>query len=127
MARTAQAAGIPPELPVMAGLVESGLSNLDHGHADSLGFFQMRESVWNSGEYAGYSEKPELQLKWFLDQATAIKKKRLDEGLTTFGTDPSGFGEWIADVERPAEQYRGRYQLRLAEARALIFGVPGTR
>ena len=24
---------------------------------------------------------------------------------------PSSWGEWIADVERPAEGYRGRYQL----------------
>jgi hypothetical protein len=122
MARTAQAAGLPPELPVMAALVESGLSNLDHGDADSLGFFQMRGSVWDAGEYAGFSEKPELQMKWFMDQAIAIKKRRLDEGLTSFGTDPSGFGEWIADVERPAEQYRGRYQERLERARELLAG-----
>ena len=80
MARTAQAAGLPPELPVMAALVESGLSNLDHGDADSLGFFQMRGSVWNAGEYAGYPEKPELQMKWFVDQAVEIKRKRLEEG-----------------------------------------------
>ena len=25
--------------------------------------------------------------------------------------DPRQFGEWIADVELPAEQYRSRYQL----------------
>jgi hypothetical protein len=30
------------------------------------------------------------------------------------------WGNWIADVLVPAEQYRGRYQLRLGEARALI-------
>ena len=30
------------------------------------------------------------------------------------------WGNWIAEVLIPAEQYRGRYQLRLAEARALI-------
>jgi len=120
MARTAQAAGLPPELPVMAALVESGLSNLDHGHADSLGFFQMRESVWNTGDYAGYADSPELQMKWFIDQAAAIKRKRLDEGLAAFGTDPAGYGEWIADVERPAEQYRGRYQERLEQARELL-------
>ncbi len=34
--------------------------------------------------------------------------------------DPHQYGEWIADVERPAEQYRGRYQLRLDEAQALL-------
>jgi hypothetical protein len=37
-----------------------------------------------------------------------------------FGKDPSKWGDWIADVERPAEQYRGRYQLRLDEARSLL-------
>ena len=34
--------------------------------------------------------------------------------------DPARFGEWIADIERPAEQYRGRYQLQLDEARELL-------
>jgi hypothetical protein len=33
--------------------------------------------------------------------------------------DPVQRGEWIADVERPAEQFRGRYGLRLADARAV--------
>ena len=122
MARQAQKAGLPPELPVMAGLVESGLQNLDHGDADSLGYFQMRVSIWNQGEYAGYPEKPELQLKWFIDNATALKEKRVSEGLTDFGQDPAGWGEWIADVERPAAQYRGRYQTRLEEARKLVYG-----
>ena len=32
--------------------------------------------------------------------------------------DPNQFGDWIADVERPAEQYRGRYQLRSTRPRA---------
>lgn len=122
MARQAKKAGIPPELPVMAGLVESGLRNINYGDADSVGFFQMRVGIWNRGEYAGYPEHAELQLKWFIDHAVALKERRLGEGLKSFGTDPMKFGEWIADVERPAAQYRGRYQLRLDEARALIFG-----
>ena len=120
MAQQAQAAGLPPELPVMAALVESGLTNLHHGDADSLGFFQMRTSAWNNGAYAGYADRPELQVKWFIDQALAIKQRRLEQGLQGFGTDPSGYGEWIADVERPAEIYRGRYQERLDQARALL-------
>jgi hypothetical protein len=41
-------------------------------------------------------------------------------GAHTPVDDPKQFGEWIADVERPAEQYRGRYQLRLGEARSLL-------
>ena len=34
--------------------------------------------------------------------------------------DPNTWGDWVADVEQPPEQYRGRYQLRLADAQALI-------
>ena len=63
--------------------------------------------------------KPELQIKWFIDQALAVKAKRIAEGNTSFETDPNQWGEWIADIERPAEEFRGRYQERLDEARGL--------
>ena len=48
------------------------------------------------------------------------KQKRVADGYTNFLTDESKWGDWVADVERPAEQYRGRYQERLDEARALL-------
>src|SRR6185295_13387454 len=67
---------------------------------------------------AGFPEKPELQVKWFLDQAESVKKQRIAAGKSV--TDPNQFGDWIADVERPAEQYRGRYGLRLSEANGLL-------
>ena len=120
MGSAAQKRGLPAELPVMAGLVESGLRNvpLGDGDADSAGFFQMRVSIWNQGGYAGYAERPELQLKWFLDHAGAVKKQRVAAGKSV--DDPGSYGEWIADTERPAEQFRYRYQLRLAEARGLL-------
>jgi hypothetical protein len=120
LAREAQKAGLPAELPVMAALVESGVRNLSFGDADSVGFFQMRVSIWNRGAYAGYPQNPGLQIKWFIDQAVALKNKRIAQGYANFGKDPATWGTWIADVERPAEQYRGRYQLRLAEARRLL-------
>jgi cell wall-associated NlpC family hydrolase len=120
LAGQAEKAGLPPELPVMAALVESGVKNLNFGDADSVGFFQMRTTIWNSGPYAGYPERPELQAKWFIDNALAVKRKRIAAGDVNFGKDPAKWGEWIADVERPAEQYRGRYQLRLSEARGLL-------
>ena len=41
-----------------------------------------------------------------------------------FGSDPNQFGDWIADVERPAEQYRGRYQTKLGEANGLLGSAP---
>jgi hypothetical protein len=118
MSNEARRRGLPPELPVMASLVESGMKNLNGGDRDSVGFFQMRVGIWNNGQYAGYPRKPELQLRWFLDKALEVKKQRLAQGQSV--TDPNQYGEWIADVERPAEQYRGRYQLRLSEARALL-------
>jgi len=128
MADGAQQRDVPGELPVMAALVESNLSNLPPGGADTAGYFQMRVSVWNQGPYAGFPDDPVLQLRWFLDQARTVRDERVAAGDTTFGQDPSGWGEWIADVERPAQQYRGRYQLRLDESRTLIGagGCPGS-
>jgi hypothetical protein len=120
LAKQAQKAGLPPELPVMASLVESGVRNLDFGDADSVGFFQMRVGIWNQGAYAGFPRKPELQVKWFIDQALAVKRKAIASGDAGFGKDPSKYGEWIADVEQPLEAYRGRYQLRLEQARKLL-------
>jgi predicted ribosomally synthesized peptide with nif11-like leader len=35
-------------------------------------------------------------------------------------SDPKDFGDWIADVERPSETFRSRYQLRLAETPKLL-------
>ena len=37
----------------MASLVESGMKNLNFGDADSVGFFQMRVSIWDSGAVQG--------------------------------------------------------------------------
>jgi hypothetical protein len=124
MARAAAKAGLPPELPVMASLVESGPTNLPYGDTDSAGFFQMRVSIWNTGPYAGFPDDPELQLKWFVDQALLVMRQRLADGISLeqLLDDPQRWGEWIADVERPAEADRGRYQLRLEEARSLMCG-----
>jgi cell wall-associated NlpC family hydrolase len=124
MGAQAEKRGVPPELPVMAGLVESGLRNVRYGDADSVGFFQMRVGIWNKGDYAGYPDQAELQLKWFLDQAAAVKEQRIASGKPV--DDPGSYGDWIADVERPAAQYRGRYQLRLEEARGLLKAGAGS-
>ena len=121
MAAAARDRGLPPELPVMASLVESGLSNVPGGDRDSVGYFQMRTSIWDQGPYAGYADKPERQLDWFLDQAEAVKKQRIARGLPV--DDERRYGEWIADVERPAAQYRGRYQEQLDEAQALLQAI----
>jgi cell wall-associated NlpC family hydrolase len=41
--------------------------------------------------------------------------------------DPSHYGDWIADIERPASQYRGRYQLRYDDAHALLRDGGGSK
>jgi hypothetical protein len=120
MAAAAQKAGLPPQLPIMAALTESGLHNLSGGDRDSIGFFQMRTSVWNDGEYAGYGQNPDLQLKWFITQALAIKQQRLARGETAFESDPAQWGLWIADVERPQGDLRNRYQTHLDAANQLL-------
>jgi cell wall-associated NlpC family hydrolase len=84
----------------------------------------MRVGIWNQGDYAGYPDQAELQLKWFLDQAVAVKAQRVAGGKPV--DDPGSYGDWIADVERPAAQYRGRYQLRLEEARGLLKAGAGS-
>ncbi|MFL5896328.1 MAG: NlpC/P60 family protein [Thermoleophilaceae bacterium] len=121
MAAEAQKRGLPPELPVMAALTESGMQNLDHGDRDSVGFFQMRLGTWNRNEYAGYPDDPKKQLDWFLDHAAAVKAQRVSRGQSV--ADPNQYGGWIADIERPAAEYRGRYQLNYRKAHVLLESV----
>ena len=87
---------LPGELPVMASLVESGMTNIQGGDADSVGFFQMRVGIWNQGDYAGYPKKPELQVKWFLDQAEGPGHDPPDAQAAPsaeLGTNPRSFAE----------------------------------
>jgi len=119
MAGGAMAAGLPGELPVMGALVESSLNNLPQGDRDSAGYFQTRVAVWNKPPYQDFPQHPELQLQWFIDLATQARQTDLAHGFDPL-PDEAMWGNWIADVLMPAEQYRGRYQLRLAEARMLI-------
>ena len=119
MARAAADRGLPHELPVMAAITESGLRNLkgDTYH----GFFGMHDSL-NSGEYRGFPRNPDLQVRWFLDSAGLVRQRRVAVGRPDPAKDESAYGSWIADVERPAREYRSRYQTHLDEARELIAG-----
>jgi len=117
MARGAADRGMPHELPVMAAVAESGLRNLS-GPTYS-GFFSMHESL-NTGPYRGFRRNPDLQLRWFLDTAALHRQRRVAVGRADPASDPSSFGSWIADVERPAPENRSGYQPHLGEARDLI-------
>jgi hypothetical protein len=118
MATGATAASLPGELPIMGALVESGLTNLNYGDSDAKGYFQIRTSIWDAGPYAGFPTNPPLQLLWFTNQATAAGARRAAMGIDN--SDPNTWGEWVADVLQPPEQYRYRYQLQVAEAQSLI-------
>jgi hypothetical protein len=119
MARRAAERGMPHELPVMAGIAESGLRNLRGGSYH--GFFGMHESL-NSGDYRDFPRNPELQVRWFLDTATIVRQRRLAELRPDPAADPGSYGSWIADIERPAPENRSGYQPHLGEARGLVAG-----
>ncbi len=119
MARGAALRDVPQELPVMAGLAESGLRNLNTRGNSFAGFFSMHRSL-NKGAYRGFPRNPELQLLWFLDTAVAVRQREIAEGHEEYGADPSGNGLWIADIERPAPENRDGYQPYLDDAGELL-------
>jgi hypothetical protein len=119
MARAAAERGLPHELPVMAGIAESGLRNLRG--SSFHGFFGMHSSL-NQGEYRGFPRRPNLQMRWFLDTAGAVRQRRVAEGGADPAADETAFGIWIADIERPAPENRSGYQRHLDEARRLVAG-----
>ena len=119
MARAAAERGLPHELPVMAAIAESGLRNLRGGSYH--GFFGMHESL-NSGDYRGFPRRPALQVKWFLDTASSVRRRLVAETRPDPAKDPAAYGDWIADVERPAAENRDGYQPHLEEARRLVAG-----
>jgi hypothetical protein len=121
MARGAALRDLPQALPVMAGLAESGLRNLNARGTRFAGFFGMHRSL-DEGSYRGFPRNPELQLRWFADTAVAVRQREIAEGEEDFGRDPSGYGLWIADVERPAPENRDGYQPYLDDAQALLGG-----
>jgi hypothetical protein len=121
MARGAALRDLPEELPVMAGLAESGLRNLNTRGNPFAGFFSMHRSL-SDGPYRGFPRNPELQLRWFADTAVTVRQRAIADGDEDFGSDSSGYGLWIADVERPAPENRDGYQPYLDDAAALVDG-----
>ncbi|MDX6554867.1 MAG: hypothetical protein QOD86_1062, partial [Miltoncostaeaceae bacterium] len=113
MAAAAVARGLPPELPVMASLAESGLRNLPYGDRDSLGLFQQRPSQgWGSPAQV---LDPSHALATFLHRAALA-----DAGGRFSSGGVDGLGAWAQAVQRSG--FPERYQPRLDEARRLIGG-----
>lgn len=85
------------------GIVESGLQDLEGGDRDSYGFRQQRESIYGR-------DNLQTQINNFFDEWEQFDKPGFNPGQTA------------ANVQRPAEQYRGRYAQHIAEAKKLLAG-----
>lgn len=93
-----------------AGLVESNMQTIDYGDRDSLGPLQQRPSQgWGTPDQV---QDPAYAARAFLERAMAI------EGF-------NGPGDLAAQVQRPAEEYRGRYAERMDDARWLLHNLDG--
>jgi hypothetical protein len=86
------------------GAVESNFQNLPGGDADSAGWRQERASIYKDPTNLNAS------INRFFDEALA---KRSQYGRA---------GDLAAAVQRPRQEYRGRYQQHSAEADALLGG-----
>jgi hypothetical protein len=89
------------------GIVESGMKNLNFGDADSKGWRQERVSIYGDGP----------------DGATNVNasaKRFFQECAQQDKGDSQTAGQLAADVQRPAAQYRGRYDEVRAKAATLM-------
>lgn len=94
-----------------AGLVESNLATIDYGDRDSLGPLQQRPSQgWGTPAQV---QDPRYAARKFLEAAMKIDQF-------------ANVGDLAAQVQRPAAEYRGRYQERLPDARRLFRKYNGT-
>jgi predicted secreted protein len=91
---------------VQTGIVESGLRNLNYGDADSQGWRQERASLY----------KDPTNIKASVRRFREEFQQHYDPGEASY--------EVAAQVQRPAEQYRGRYKDVAAEAEKILAGQP---
>jgi hypothetical protein len=92
---------------IETGLVESGLRNLPGGDRDSAGWRQERASLYPD------PTNLEASINRFYDETAAVRDKYPTAGALA------------AAVQRPAAQYRGRYQQVSGQADALLGGAGG--
>ncbi len=127
LAANAAKAGAPPILAIMCAIPESGIANLGGGDRDSVGFFQIRQSIHpvppGFGAASGtirsegwWQEHPEAQMAWW---AAEMKRVR-PSGMSAQTSNPDQLAAWAYGIERCAAQYRHRYRDAYSEARRLV-------
>jgi hypothetical protein len=89
------------------GIVESGMRNLNYGDSDSKGWRQERVSIYGDGPNGATNVGAGAER--FFNEC-----KQFDKG------DGQSAGQLAADVQRPAAQYRDRYDQVRAEAVSLM-------
>jgi hypothetical protein len=94
---------------VETGLVESNLSNPNHGDADSQGWRQERASLYKN------PTNLDASINRFFDETRPLRDR--------YGRA----GALAAAVQRPAAQYRGRYQEHSSQADQLLGRLPGAQ
>lgn len=101
------------QIALMAGLVESGLRNLNYGDRDSIGMFQQR-NAW--GSHADRLDPYKSARMFFMGGAAGQR------GLLDFANrDQMGLGEAAQAVQVSA--FPDRYQAKLGDAQSLISNV----
>lgn len=93
---------------IETGLVESNLRNLGHGDADSQGWRQERASLYKD------PTNLDASIRRFFSETRAVRDKY------------ASAGELAAAVQRPAAQYRGRYQQMSKRADQLMGAATST-
>lgn len=92
---------------IETGIVETHLQNLPGGDADSAGWRQERRSIYKD------PTNLDASIRRFYRETAAIKHKY------------KRAGDLAAAVQRPAAQFRGRYQAVSGQAQALLGGGGG--
>lgn len=104
------------QIALMAGLVESGLRNLDYGDRDSIGMFQQRDA-WGSREAR---LDPRQSAKMFFLGGSAGQR-----GLLDF-SDRTSMDMGAAAQAVQVSAFPDRYAQRASEAKGILTGIGGS-
>jgi cell wall-associated NlpC family hydrolase len=83
----------------------------------------MRTGIWDTGEFRGYPNNVDLQMKWFIkrakeEQSAGGRDGRSHPERNATLDDAGALGKWADDIERSA--FPDRYQAKYTEAKGYI-------